>query len=84
MLAAAPFNWPSLLSGQVEVPHFLAEFAPAAAGEAAGAGVTVPAAGGRFAGLTSNARRQQLTSEVTAVITNLLGTGAVCGCGLAG
>jgi acyl carrier protein len=85
VLAAAPFNWPSLLSSQAEVPHFLAEFAPAAAGAAAGnaaaAAAAVPAAGGRFAGLTTDARRQQLTSEVTAIITNLLGTGAPWGAG---
>jgi hypothetical protein len=70
VLAAAPFKWATLLSTQPTVPHFLEEFAMEAA---AASGAT----GGRFAALSGEARRQQLMSEVSGIITNLLGTGKV-------
>lgn len=61
--------------------HFMEEFAAeAAAPRAASTAASTPAAAGsRFAGLSGDARRQQLMSEVSGVITNLLGTGeATC------
>jgi hypothetical protein len=79
VLAAAPFKWATLLSTQPTVPHFLEEFAmEAAAAPAAGAAAAASGAtGGRFAALSGEARRQQLMSEVSGIITNLLGTGKV-------
>lgn len=74
VLAAAPFKWATLLGAQPTVPHFLEEFAPEAT--AAATPATAAAAGGsRFSGLSAEARRQELMSEVSGVITNLLGTG---------
>jgi hypothetical protein len=77
VLAAAPFKWAALLGAQATVPHFLEEFAakaaaPSAPSTAAG---TPAAAGSRFAALSGADRRQQLMSEVSGVIANLLGTG---------
>jgi hypothetical protein len=79
VLAAAPFNWRKLLASRQQVPPFLSEFA-AEAGTAAIDGrapVGAAAAGsaGRLAGLSAAERKQQLMGEVSAVITNLLGTG---------
>lgn len=73
VLAAAPFKWATLLGAQPTVPHFLEEFAleAAAAPTAAASG----SAGGRCAGMSGEVRRQQLMSEVSGVISNLLGTG---------
>jgi hypothetical protein len=82
VLAAAPFKWATVLGAQHTIPHFLEEFAseaaPASVAAAAAAGNKAAArkgTGGHFAGLTADARRQQLMSEVSGVITNLLGTG---------
>jgi hypothetical protein len=86
VLAAAPFKWATLLGAQPTVPHFLEEFAlEVAAAPTAGAAAAVSdATGGRFAGLSGEVRRQQLMSEVSGVITNLLGTGEVGVCGVKG
>jgi len=80
VLAAAPFKWSALLGTQPSVPHFLAEFAadaapPASSTVTPAATMAGSAASSRFAGLSTEARRQQLMTEVSAVITNLLGTG---------
>lgn len=76
VLAAAPFKWATVLGAQPAVPHLLEEFAADAVAEAAPvAAAAAGAAGGRFAGLSADARRQQLMSEVSSVITTLLGTG---------
>jgi hypothetical protein len=79
VLAAAPFNWQKVLASRPHVPRFLSEFAAVAA---AVAEVRLPAraaatgAAGAFAGLSAVERQQRLMGEVSAVITNLLGTGA--------
>jgi hypothetical protein len=79
VLAAAPFKWATVLGAQATIPHFLDEFAskaaPASVATAGDTALARKAPGGRFAGMTADARRQQLMSEVSGVITNLLGTG---------
>jgi hypothetical protein len=79
VLAAAPFNWRKVLSSRPHVPPFLSEFAAEAAAAAAGrapARAAAAGAAGAFAGLNAAERQQRLMGEVSAVITNLLGTGA--------
>jgi hypothetical protein len=79
VLAAAPFNWRKVLASRPHVPPFLSEFAAEAAAAAEGAAPPRAAAGGAagaFAGLSAVERQQRLMGEVSAVITNLLGTGA--------
>lgn len=76
VLAAAPFKWATILRAQPAVPPFLQEFsAEAATAAPAAPAASGAASGGRFAGLSAEARKQQLLSEVSGVITNLLGTG---------
>lgn len=81
VLAAAPFNWRKVLASRPQVPPFLSEFAAEAAAAAEGRGAARAAAGaaGVLAGLTAAERKQRLMGEVSAVVTNLLGTGETDG-----
>lgn len=74
VLAAAPFNWSKVLAGRQQAPQFLYEFAAESTAPEARKR-TRPAGAAGLAGLSSRERRERLMSQVSAVITNLLGTG---------
>jgi len=76
VMAAAPFNWSKLLAAQPTVPVLLSEFAEAAApGAQIAARGGLPAAAGRFAGISQQQRQNLIMEELNAVLNNLLGTG---------